>query len=115
MGHLRAPVPTPYPLPRTAIPLTMDHMSLRERLSQEFESRRKRNPRYSLRAMAVFLDTDHSTLAQILRGARRVPATRVRGWARKLRISTEEAAAYIAAEHAPDARTARRQHQLRHW
>jgi DNA-binding transcriptional regulator YdaS (Cro superfamily) len=101
--------------PCTQFAFTMDHMSFRERLRQEFESRRKKNPRYSLRAMAAFLDTDHSTLAQILRGARRVPATRVRGWARKLRISTEEAAAYIAAEHAPDARSAQRQHQLRHW
>jgi transcriptional regulator with XRE-family HTH domain len=93
----------------------MDHMSFRERLRQEFESRRNSNPRYSLRAMALFLDIDHSTLAQILRGVRRVPAARVRGWARKLGISIEEATAYIAAEHAPDARTRQRQYQLRHW
>lgn len=90
-------------------------MSFRERLGREFESRRKKNPRYSVRALALFLATDHSTLAQILRGTRRVPISRLRAWARKLGIGAEETAVYIAAEHAPDARTAQRQHQLRHW
>jgi transcriptional regulator with XRE-family HTH domain len=90
-------------------------MLFRERLSREFESRRKKNPRYSMRAFAGFLDVDHSTLAQILRGTRRVPVSRVRAWARKLSASSEETVAYIAAEHAPDVQTAQRQHQLRHW
>ncbi len=90
-------------------------MPFRERLREEFESRRKYNPRYSIRALALFLDTDHSTLAQILRGIRRVPASHIRRWAKKLEISPEEAAAYIAAEHVADPRTAQRQHQLRHW
>lgn len=90
-------------------------MRFRDRLRHEFESRREKNPRYSLRAMAALLDTDHSTLAQILRGSRRVPANRISVWSRKLKISSEEAAAYTAAEHAPDAQTAQRQHQLRHW
>lgn len=48
----------------------MDDICFRARLRQEFESRRRKNPRYSLRALAMFLNTDHSTLAQILRGAR---------------------------------------------
>lgn len=39
----------------------------------------------------------------------------IRAWARKLKIGAEESAAYIATEHAPDAQTAQRQHQLRHW
>jgi transcriptional regulator with XRE-family HTH domain len=86
-----------------------------ERLRQEFDLRRQRNPRYSLRALAVFLDTDHSTLSQILRGARRVPVGRVRCWAGKLGIGAEETTVYIAAEHAPDPRTAERQHQLLQW
>jgi transcriptional regulator with XRE-family HTH domain len=93
----------------------MDDMRFRARLRQEFESRRRKNPRYSLRALAIFLNTDHSTLAQILRGVRRVPVSRIRAWARKLKIGAEETAAYIAAEHAPDTQTAQRQHQLRHW
>jgi hypothetical protein len=90
-------------------------MPFRERLRQELESRRKKNPRYSVRALAAFLKTDHSTLAQILRGTRRVPVSCLRAWTRKLRIGAEQTAAYIAAEHAPDAQTAQRQHQLRHW
>jgi hypothetical protein len=39
----------------------------------------------------------------------------IRRWAKKLKIGAEETAAYIAGEHAPDAQTAQRQHQLRHW
>jgi hypothetical protein len=87
----------------------------RERLEQEFAARRKKNPRHSLRAFAAFLGTDHSTLSQILRGNRRTPAARIRAWSRKLGLSPEEAAVYIAAQHLPDAATAQRQEQLRHW
>jgi hypothetical protein len=90
-------------------------MPFRERLRQELDARRTKNPRYSVRALALFLNTDHSTLVQILRGTRRVPAIHIHAWARKLKISSEETAAYIAAEHAPDALTAQRQQQLRHW
>jgi transcriptional regulator with XRE-family HTH domain len=85
------------------------------RLQEEWETRRKKNPRYSLRAFASFLGTDHSTLSQILRGARRIPVARLRSWARKLGIDAAQAAVYVAAEHAPDARTVERQNQLRHW
>jgi hypothetical protein len=63
----------------------------------------------------MFLGADHSTLGQILRGARRVPVAQIRRWAKKLAISPEETAAYMAAEHAPDARTVARQRQLQHW
>ena len=101
------------PLPRRSF--TIVEMPFGDRLRQELESRRQKNPRYSVRAFALFLSTDNSTLAQILRGTRRVPLSRMRAWARKLRMSAEETAAYIASEHAPDAQTAKRQHQLRHW
>lgn len=114
-GQARAPLRPRNPLPVSAGSRTIGQMPFRERLRQEFESRRTKNPRYSVRALAVFLETDHSTLAQILRGVRRVPANRIRGWAKKLGISPEEAAAYIAAGHAPDTQTAQRLHQLRHW
>jgi hypothetical protein len=86
-----------------------------DRLRREFESRHKRNSQYSIRAFAAFLRTDHSTLSQILRGARRVPPGRVRTWARSLGMGTEEIALYLAAESAPDAVSLRRQEQLRHW
>src|SRR6185369_8942189 len=87
----------------------------RERLEQEFAARRVKNPRHSLRAFAAFLGADHSTLSQILRGSRRAPAAQIRAWCRKLGLTQEEAAVYIAAEHVPDDATAQRQHQLRHW
>jgi transcriptional regulator with XRE-family HTH domain len=89
--------------------------NFRERLRQELESRRSKNPRYSLRALATFLGTDHSTLSQVLRGTRPVPARRIRSWAKKLGCGREETTVYIAAEHVPDAQTAERHQQLRQW
>lgn len=93
----------------------MQLLEFRDRLEREFETRRQKNPRYSLRAFAAFLGTDHSTLSQILRGTRRIPAGSIRTWAKKLGMSREEAAVYIAGEHVPNAATAARQAQLLHW
>jgi transcriptional regulator with XRE-family HTH domain len=90
-------------------------MRFRERLEREYNERRVKNARYSLRAFATFLGTDHSTLSQILRGSRPVPVSRIRSWARKLEMSAEEAAVYVAAEHAPDPASAGREAQMRHW
>ena len=87
----------------------------RERLNSEFAARRQSNPRYSLRAFAAFLQTDHSTLSQVLKGSRRAPVKQIRAWSRLLGISPEEITVYLAAEHVPDASTAERQAQLRHW
>lgn len=87
----------------------------KDRLQREFEQRREKNPRYSLRAFATLLGADHSTLSQILRGQRRVPLARIRPWAKKLDLDPEEAIAYIAAEHLPDAVTTARNNQVRHW
>lgn len=87
----------------------------RDRLKSEFAARRHKNPRYSLRAFAAFLGADHSTLSQILRGARRVPLAQIRRWAKKMEMSPEEASAYVAAEHVPDAATHGWQEYLRHW
>jgi transcriptional regulator with XRE-family HTH domain len=89
--------------------------SFAERVKLEFEARKQANPRYSLRAFAALLGVDHSTLAQIFRGTRRVPVSRINLWAGRLGLSREETQAYIAAAHAPDEATLARQHQLRHW
>jgi transcriptional regulator with XRE-family HTH domain len=86
-----------------------------ERLSEEFGARKRTNPSYSLRAFAVFLGADHSTLSQVLRGARRATVAQVRSWARKLAISPAEIAVYLAAEQVPDDATAGRHAMLRHW
>ncbi len=58
--------------------------------------RREKNPRYSLRSFARFLGADHSVISQILRAIRRTPPSQIRKWGRKLKMSPEEAAAYIA-------------------
>jgi transcriptional regulator with XRE-family HTH domain len=93
----------------------MQPLRFQEILRKEFEERRKKNSRYSLRAYAASLETDHSTLSQVMRGSRRPPATKIRSWARKLGMSPEEATVYVAAQHLPDSNTAARQEQLRHW
>jgi transcriptional regulator with XRE-family HTH domain len=90
-------------------------MRFRARLDRELAERRAKNSRYSLRAFAAFLGADHSTLSQILRGSRPVPAGRIRAWGKKLEMPAEEIAVYIAAEHAPDPADAGREEQLRHW
>jgi transcriptional regulator with XRE-family HTH domain len=89
--------------------------AFREKLQAEFAARRLKNARYSLRAFAAFLGADHSTVAQILRGSRPIPAARVRAWARKLGFGPEEAAVYVAAEHVDSTAASARAQQLRHW
>ena len=93
----------------------MGTKQFQKRLQREFEIRRERNPRYSLRALASFLSTDHSTLSQIFRGKRMISASQIRQWSRKLGMSAEEAAIYVAEQHVPDLATGKRQEQLRHW
>ncbi len=52
------------------------HDGFRRRLQQELAERCSRNPRYSLRAFALWLRVDHSTLTQLIRGIRPItPAT----------------------------------------
>ena len=87
----------------------------RDRLQDEFDTRRKANERYSLRAFAAFLGTDHSTLSQILRKQRAVPLSQIRKFAKKLKLDAEITSAYVAAEHLPDPQTAARESLLRHW
>jgi transcriptional regulator with XRE-family HTH domain len=87
----------------------------RDRLERELEQRRASNTRYSLRAFAAFLETDHSTLSQILRGARPIPTDRLRVWGKKLGMSREEIAVYVAAQYVPSRQDRDRQEQLRHW
>ena len=87
----------------------------RERLEAEFKARKARNGRYSLRAFAAFLGTDHSSLSQMLRSTRPIPAARIRNWGGKLAMLPEETAVYIAAEHVLDEAAKQRQEHLRHW
>jgi hypothetical protein len=63
-------------------------------LQSEFDRRRAGNPRYSLRAFARALGTDHSTLSQILRARRVLTRRTVRGYASRLRLNRSETAQY---------------------
>lgn len=60
-------------------------MNFRQALQTEFERRRQRNPRYSLRAFARYLGTDHSTLSQILRSKRNLSPRMLRRFGERLR------------------------------
>ena len=87
----------------------------KQRLEEELAARRKKNPRYSLRTFAAFLGADHSSLSQILRERRSIPAGEIRRWGKKLGMMPEEIAVHVATLHVPDAATSRRQEYLRHW
>lgn len=93
----------------------MQPRSFGERLRLELESRQRKNSRYSLRAFAASLKTDHSTLSQIMRGTRHASVELIRSWSVCMKIDPEETALYIAAESIPDAGALRAQEQLRHW
>jgi hypothetical protein len=53
-------------------------MDMRSLLQLEFDRRRTKNPRYSLRAFAYELGTHHSALSQMLRAHRRLTARTIR-------------------------------------
>ncbi len=93
----------------------MSHGGFRQRLELELQARRARNRRYSLRAFAALLGTDHSSLSQILKGSRPVPLGRIRAWATVLGMDCEEAAAYMVAARVPDPDVVARQEHLGHW
>jgi transcriptional regulator with XRE-family HTH domain len=70
-------------------------------LNSEFRRRSERNPRYSLRAFARDLGSDHSTLSQILRGRRSLSPRMVRQFGSRLRLTPAtviEASAQQSAE-----------------
>lgn len=81
-------------------------------LCEELARRRRVNRRYSLRAFGEFLDIDHSTLSQVLRGIRPLPPGCLRRWAKRLDLGTEVTKLYEAAESGED--LANLEKRLRH-
>ena len=65
-------------------------MSVSTFLHDEFERRRARNARYSLRAFARALEIDHSTLSKMGRGKRAVPDFMLERIARRLGMAKAE-------------------------
>jgi len=90
-------------------------MAFRDRLINAFNDRRSANSKFSIRAMATLLNTDHATLSQILRGTRKVPVLHLRSWAKAIGLTTEETSIYIAAEQTPPLSTTRRESLYRQW
>ncbi len=75
-------------------------MDLKQTLVAEFEQRRRRNARYSLRAFARDLGTDHATLSQLLRGRRILSPRLVRQFGRRLHLSEADIADACEEHHA---------------
>ena len=75
-------------------------MDLKQSLRAEFAQRRRRSPRYSLRAFARDLGTDHSTLSQLLRGRRVLSPRLVRQFGRKRHLSPTDIADACEQHHA---------------
>lgn len=78
-------------------PSPAHHDTFRNRLRSELAARCGRNPRYSLRAFANFLDIDHASLSQMMRGARACTAQTIRRLGARIGLTAEEIARYIAA------------------
>jgi transcriptional regulator with XRE-family HTH domain len=74
-------------------------VSFRAVLQREFDQRRARNPRYSLRAFARALRVDHSALSQILRGRRRLTPRVIRRLGARLEVPTLDLELHCADEN----------------
>jgi hypothetical protein len=68
-------------------------MDLRELVQAEFDRRRARNPRFSMRAYARVLGTHHGTLAQLLAGRRRLTSASAERLCARLGLPAEVGAA----------------------
>ena len=77
---------------------TPEEPSFRRLLQEELARRCTRNPKYSLRAFARDLDTDHSTLSQLLRGRRNLTERTIRGFGGRLRLDAEEIDGHVVRE-----------------
>ncbi len=72
--------------------------SFRQLLQSELARRCAANPQYSLRAFAMHLEIDHSTLSQMIRGKRALTAAAIERLGGKLGLSSDAIAAWIARE-----------------
>ena len=61
-----------------------------QKIQNDFLSKKRKNPSYSLRAYARFLEIDHSSLSSILRGKRKLPLMYLSTFFVKLRLSPIE-------------------------
>jgi hypothetical protein len=89
LSSFRRVCPAFAPHPVDALPLALYRLPVhfRTALKLEFRRRSQRNPRYSLRAFARDLGSDHATLSQILRGRRSLSPRMVRQLGARLRLA----------------------------
>ncbi|RYZ77861.1 MAG: TIGR02147 family protein [Proteobacteria bacterium] len=81
------------------------HIDIRTYLQAELVRRCKANPRYSLRAMADFLNLESSALSKILNGKRAVTATMFEKLATKLALAPDEIEAFGSQIEEPRGRS----------
>ena len=74
-------------------------MDLRARITEELQRRRRRNPRYSMRAFARALGTHHATLSQILQHRRRLTPRAIRALGARLGLTPTQIAEACLAEN----------------
>lgn len=79
-----------------------------------FEGRRRRNPKYSLRAFARDLGLDHATLSQIIRGRRGLTNAAITRIGERLGLSGEVIEHYLAPERNGARKPARAVEPLHH-
>jgi transcriptional regulator with XRE-family HTH domain len=73
-------------------------LSFRAFLNQELARRCAANPQYSLRTFAMYLEIDHATLSQVLRGKRAVTERLIRRLGPLLKLSADEVTAFAQYE-----------------
>lgn len=75
------------------------YLSFRSYLEAELVSRCKKNPHYSLRSFAHFLEIDHSTLSQFIRGKRKISSQMQERLAEKLGLGPEQLSQFDPAKN----------------
>ncbi len=87
-------------------------------LEQELQKARKKNPRYSLRALAQRLRVSPATLSRLLTGKSNLSKAMARHLVENLQLGAEEKALLLQAEHDPYIELPRTQDLepvIRHW
>lgn len=81
-----------------SVTMTADMSSFREVLHAEFEQRRARNIRYSVRRFAGALGVDHATLARLLKSVGPIAPRTVRRLGVRLHLAIDEIEAMVRRE-----------------
>ncbi|MDG0815780.1 TIGR02147 family protein [Bdellovibrio sp. PAP01] len=76
-------------------------MNVQEFILEQFNQRRIKNPRFSLRAFAKMLEMDPSSLSKVLKGKRIPSPDTAQRWISRLSLNTEEAQLLLQLTTAP--------------